>query len=376
MDYAPNSSPVKTPPVNLGSFYTISVVGKGSYAKVILVKKKDTGKYYAMKVLKKQNIEKKRQENHVKTERNILVGIDDNPYIVKLYYTFQTDKKLYFVLEYCPGGELFNLLQKKKRLSEEQTQFYAAQMVLALEHLHKFDIIYRDLKPENVLITETGYIKITDFGLSRMNVKENDAKSICGTPEYLAPEIIMKMGYGKAIDWWTLGSIIYEMLVGIPPFYTQNRQELFEKIKFVSPKYPNYLSSTAKNLIESLLRKDPNKRIGSQRGPQEIKDHPWFANINWETMAQQKYEPFFKPKITVDMGLHNFDPEFTEMPVNSLEVSHDQTGPFKKFEEFSWNSEVVEIKKVDEDQNDAQMHMEKIDEIDEDNTDRMVEEKE
>lgn len=365
------SSPLKTPPVNLSSFYTISVIGKGSYAKVILVKKKDNGNYYAMKVLKKQNIEKKRQENHVKTERDILVGIDDNPYIVKLYYTFQNDKKLYFVLEFCPGGELFNLLQKKKRLSEEQTQFYAAQMVLALEHLHKYDIIYRDLKPENVLITASGYIKITDFGLSRMNVKENDAKSICGTPEYLAPEIIMKLGYGKAIDWWTLGSIIYEMLVGIPPFYTQNRHELFEKIKFVSPKYPNYLSATAKNLIESLLRKDPNKRLGSLRGAQEIKDHPWFESVNWEKMEQQKYDPFFKPKINTDMGLHNFDPEFTEMPINSLEVSHEQVGPFKKFEEFSWNSEVVEIKK--EEQPEVQMDMEKIDEIDEDG-DKMVEE--
>jgi serum/glucocorticoid-regulated kinase 2 len=375
MDYKTHTtSPTKTLPVNLNSFYTISVIGKGSYAKVILVKKKDTGKYYAMKVLKKQNIEKKRQENHVKTERNILVGIDDNPYIVKLYYTFQNDKKLYFVLEYCPGGELFNLLQKKKRLSEEQAQFYGAQMVLALEHLHRFDIIYRDLKPENVLITETGYIKITDFGLSRMNVKENDAKSICGTPEYLAPEIIMKLGYGKAVDWWTLGSIIYEMLVGIPPFYTQNRQELFEKIKFVSPKYPNYLSSTAKSLIEGLLRKDPTKRLGSQRGAQEIKDHPWFANIDWKKMEEQKYEPFFRPKINVDMGLHNFDPEFTEMPINSLEVSHEQTGPFKKFEEFSWNSDAIEIKKVEEVQNDNQMNMEKIEEIDEDNPDKMIEE--
>jgi len=377
MDYKNNPvSPSKQAPVNLNSFYTISVIGKGSYAKVILVKKKDTGKYYAMKVLKKQNIEKKRQENHVKTERNILVGMDDNAYIVKLYYTFQTDKKLYFVLEYCPGGELFNLLQKKKRLSEEQTQFYAAQMVLAIEHLHRFDVIYRDLKPENVLITETGYIKITDFGLSRMNVKENEAKSICGTPEYLAPEIIMKLGYGKAVDWWTLGSIVYEMLVGIPPFYTQNRQELFEKIKFVSPKYPNYLSATAKNLVESLLKKDPNKRLGSGRGASDIKEHPWFANIAWDKMEQQKYEPFFRPKINVDMGLHNFDPEFTELPVNSLEVSHDQTGPFKKFEEFSWNSDAMEIKKEDEPQPDAHMKMEQIDEAEEENTDKMVEENE
>ena len=147
--------------------------------------------------------------------------------MVKLYYSFQNEKKLYFVLEYCPGGELFNLLSKMKRFSEDHTRFYACQLVLALEYLHSKNIIYRDLKPENVLIGADGYIKIADFGLSRMNIVLDEATTICGTPEYLAPEIVHKKPYGKAVDWWTLGSIIYEMLVGIPPFYTQNRAELF-----------------------------------------------------------------------------------------------------------------------------------------------------
>ena len=336
---------LKKKSVNINSFYTVSVIGKGSYAKVLLVKKKDTGKYYAMKILKKQNIEKKKQEEHVKTERNILVGLKDSPFIIKMFYSFQNDQKLYFVLEYCSGGELFNLLQRKRRLLEEQAVFYAAQMVLALEHLHKQNIVYRDLKPENVLITENGYIKITDFGLSRMNVKQNEAKSICGTPEYLAPEIIMKLGYGKGVDWWTLGSIIYEMLVGIPPFYTNNRNELFEKIKFINPKYPNYLSSSVKSLIDGLLRKDPSKRLGSVRGAEEIKEHPWFANVNWECMAKQQYEPFFVPKISVDMGLRNFDPEFTEMPIQSLGLSSEvKVGP--NYPDFSWNNEGTDFSKT------------------------------
>ena len=330
--------------ININSFYTVSVIGKGSYAKVLLIKKKDDGKLFALKKLKKSMIEKKKQENHVKTERNILVEVDNNPFVVQLYYTFQNDKNLYFVLEYCPGGELFNLLQKKRRLSENQTKFYAAQMVLALEHLHKYNVIYRDLKPENVLITSNGYIKITDFGLSKMNVKQNEAKSICGTPEYLAPEILMKIGYGKAIDWWTLGNILYEMMVGIPPFYTNDRQELFEKIKFVHPRYPSFLNPTAKNLIESLLKKDPSKRLGSQRGAAEIKEHPFFKNINWQWMEEQKYEPFFIPKVNKDYGLKYFDTEFTELPIDSLGLSSDRTGPYKKFEDFTFN---LDVKKAD-----------------------------
>lgn len=354
--------PSKKSSPNIKSFYTVSVIGKGSYAKVLLVKKKDNGKYYAMKILKKQNIEKKRQENHVKMERNILVGIEDSPFIVKLFYSFQNDQKVYFVLEYCPGGELFNLLQKKRRLSEEQAIFYSSQMILALEHLHRHDIVYRDLKPENVLITESGYIKITDFGLSRMNVKKNDAKSICGTPEYLAPEIIMKLGYGKAVDWWTLGSIIYEMLVGIPPFYTNNRQELFEKIKFVSPKYHSFLSAEVKNLLEGLLKKDPTKRLGYAKGAEELKEHAWFKSVDWDCMLNMKYEPYFKPKIEADMGLHNFDPEFTELPILSLGLSQDVK--FKRYDDFSYNNDAFDVKKVEEP---------KMDEINEDDENMIIE---
>jgi serum/glucocorticoid-regulated kinase 2 len=326
---------------SLDSFYTISVIGKGSYAKVILVKDKESQKYYAMKVLKKQNIAKKKQEVHVKTERDILVKMPPHPFLIKLHSTFQNNKKLYFILEYCPGGELFSLLQKRRRFTEDQARFYAAQMVLALEHLHENNIVYRDLKPENVLINKDGYIKITDFGLSKMNIVENEAKTICGTPEYLAPEIVMKLGYGKAVDWWTLGSILYEMLVGIPPFYTSNREELFYKIKFVNPKIPGYLSADTKKFLEGLLKKDPTRRLGTLGGSQEIKAHSWFKSINWQFLLEKKYEPFFLPKVSDDLGLHNFDPEFTEITINSLEMN---SGVGKDFEGFSWNnSEIKDI---------------------------------
>jgi serum/glucocorticoid-regulated kinase 2 len=194
--------------VTMDDFTLLKVLGKGSYAKVILVRKKTNDRLYAMKILKKKHIEKKKQEFHIQTERNVLVEMD-HPFVIKLYYSFQTPEKLFFVLDFCPGGELFGLLSKKSRFSEEQAKFYAAQMVLAIEYLHSKDIIYRDLKPENVLLDAQGYIRLTDFGLSKMFMSSNDALSICGTPEYLAPEILFKEGHGKPVDWWCLGSIIF-----------------------------------------------------------------------------------------------------------------------------------------------------------------------
>lgn len=322
--------------VSLHSFSTISVIGKGSYAKVLLVKKKDTGQHFALKLLKKTLIEQKKQQNHVQTERNILVEVNRHPFLVGLHYSFQTERALCFVLEYCPGGELFNLLQKKRRFTEDQARFYAGQMVLALEYLHSREIVYRDLKPENVLLDAQGYVKIADFGLSKQNVRENDVKSICGTPEYLAPEIILKMGYGKAVDWWTLGSIVYEMLVGVPPFYCANKQDLFDKIKMQNPKYPSHLSPAAVDLISSLLKKDYLKRLGSKGGAAEVRTHPWFGPLNWELLMVKKYDAPFVPKLSGNLGLSNFDVEFTEMTIDSLEV-HSVPGEVRHYSDFSWS---------------------------------------
>ena len=324
--------------VDSDSFVTVSVIGKGSYAKVILVKKKDTHQYFAMKILKKSMVELRKQELHVKNERDILVEMRGRPFLIDFYYSFQTDKALCFVLEYCPGGELFNLLSKQGKFTEDQTRFYAAQIVLALEFLHKKDVVYRDLKPENVLIDTQGYIKITDFGLSRMNIKQNDAKSICGTPEYLAPEIINKLGYGKAVDWWTLGSIIYEMLTGVPPFYTNNRQELFEKIRNQAPKFSSSLNPLTRDILEKLLHKDPTRRLGSNKDAEEVKNHAWFSGINWEDLKCKKYDAPFVPKISNDLGLSNFDCDFTELPPHSpLEMNENHNN--KHFSQFSYNPE-------------------------------------
>lgn len=331
---------ISSPKVTLGSFNTISIIGKGSYAKVLLVKKKDTGKCYAMKVLKKDQIEKGNQQSHIRIEREILIKTSKHPFVVTMHYAFQNERNLYFVLDYCNGGELFNLLQKRKRLNEEETRFYAAQLVLAIEHLHDHGVIYRDLKPENVLIDSDGYLKITDFGLSNFFNNLEDMKGICGTPEYLAPEVIENKGYGKSVDWWALGSIVYEMLVGFPPFYNQNKVQLFNSIKHEEPAYPKLISDKTKRFLKDLLKKDPKNRLGAINGAIEIKNHPWFSGINWVDIYNKNTKPFYMPIIQKDEGLANFDECFTNMPLNSPQTLFDME-LCKNFEDFTWNEEVV-----------------------------------
>jgi serum/glucocorticoid-regulated kinase 2 len=308
--------------VTLDDFYMLCVIGKGAYAKVVLVKHKSTGEIMALKILKKEMVEKRKQQEHVKTEREVLATVT-HPFIAKLYYAFQNEKKLYFALEYCPGGELFNLLQKRKYFTEDQARFYISQVVLALEYLHSKDFIYRDLKPENVLLDKQGYIRITDFGLSKGNIKGGkDAKSVCGTPEYLAPEVIMRQGHGKAVDWWTVGCIIYELLTGLPPYYTSDREELFDRIKLSNVKYPSNFSTPVKDLLNGLFQKDPENRLGGgPEGAKAIKNHPWFSSIDWDAIMRKEVKAPFVPVIRDELDVSNFDPEFTETAVESFKGS-------------------------------------------------------
>jgi serum/glucocorticoid-regulated kinase 2 len=323
--------------ITLNDFVLLSVIGKGSYAKVILVKKKDTGEIMAMKVLKKEMIERRRQEEHVKTEREVLVDAN-HPFIAKLHCAFQNEKKLFFGLEYCPGGELFNLLSKRKYFTEDQTRFYAAQMLLAIEHLHSKDIIYRDLKPENVLIDKDGYIRVTDFGLAKKNVKgTKDAHSVCGTPEYLAPEVIMKKGHGKAVDWWTFGSIIYEMLTGLPPFYTSDREQLFEQIKLGNVSYPKNFSPSVKDLLSGLFIKDPEKRLGAgPEGAKDIKNHQWFSGMNWDALMNKKIKPPFIPVLKGELDLSYFDTEFTDTAIESYQGNTFANQAYGSYQNFTY----------------------------------------
>lgn len=323
-----------------GDFDEMKVLGKGSFGKVVLVRFKKNQKLYAMKILKKAMIMKNNEETHTKTERKILAKIN-NPFIVSLYFAFQDEKKLYLITEFMQGGELFYHLHREKFFSNERTQFYAAEIVLALDHLHKNNCIYRDLKPENVLLDKDGHIKLADFGLSKIMLEKSKAKAftLCGTPDYLAPEILENKGYDKTVDWWSLGALIYEMLVGYSPFKMKKGEQLnIEKYKEPVPLY-NHFTPEAKMIITDLLVVEPNKRLGyGSNGTENIKKHPFFKNINWEELYNKKVEPEFVPKIFNELDLGNFDKFFTnenvfepESEVNNASVLKDNPNEFAGF---------------------------------------------
>mmetsp|Transcript_9722 Transcript_9722/g.21963 ORF Transcript_9722/g.21963 Transcript_9722/m.21963 type:complete len:349 (+) Transcript_9722:79-1125(+) len=310
---------------SLDDFILMKVIGKGSYGKVMLVRhrlEEADSSVYAMKMLRKENVIKRNQVEHTKTERNVLEAVS-HPFIVTLHYAFQTPKKLYFVLEYCPGGELFFHLSRAGRFSEGRCRFYASEILLAIEYLHRLNIIYRDLKPENILLDADGHVKLTDFGLSKEGIQDNfSAKSMCGTPEYLAPEILDKRGHGKAVDWYSLGALMYEMLTGLPPFYTRDREKLFERIRRGELSYPNYITPVAKSLLESLLQGDPNKRLGGNGDDgEEVKSHPFFSGIDWIAIQQRRVTPPFKPNVEQGDDVKYFDKEFVDLPVVNSEVA-------------------------------------------------------
>lgn len=331
---------------NLDDFTLMKVIGKGSYGKVMLVRHKDkVDEVYAMKMLRKENVIKRNQVEHTKTERHVLETVS-HPFIVNLYYAFQTPKKLYFVLEYCPGGELFFHLSRAGRFSEGRCRFYASEILLAIEYLHRLNIIYRDLKPENILLDGDGHVKITDFGLSKEGILDNfSAKSMCGTPEYLAPEILDKLGHGKAVDWYSSGALMYEMLTGLPPFYTRDREKLFERIRRGVLNYPNYITPVAKSLLQSLLHGDPTRRLGGGDGDgEEVKAHPFFSGIDWVAIQQRRLIPPFKPNVSAVGDVKYFDKEFLELPVVNSEgadIPHMGRDP-NHFDGFTYQAEPLD----------------------------------
>ncbi|CAG9323466.1 unnamed protein product [Blepharisma stoltei] len=307
-------------PTSLEDFELLSVLGHGSYGKVLLVKKRDTQALYAMKILKKKHLAVKNQIQHTRTERWILENIK-HPYIVKLYYAFQNSQKLYLLVDFCPGGELFFHLSRAKRFDENRARFYAACIVLALDHLHKQNIVYRDLKPENVLLDADGFIKLTDFGLSKDMSNNCLTKTFCGTPEYLAPETLTKQGHSFEVDWWSLGCMIYEMLIGLPPFYTKRRTDIYRKILSEEIKYPASLPEEASDLLRRLLVKDPKKRMGSSPlGAEEIKIHPWFSSIDWDLLEIKQVSPPFVPFLSSPTDCRYFSEEFTCCPARDSTV--------------------------------------------------------
>ena len=246
---------------------------------------KRTGEVLAMKVLHKDAVLQRNQMEHTKAERHILQAVQ-HPFLVGLRYAFQNEAKLYMVLDYLNGGELFFHLKQARRFDEPRARFYTAEITLALGHLHSLGIIYRDLKPENILLDSEGHLRITDFGLAKEEISDNNsAQTFCGTPEYLAPEILLSKGHGRAVDWWSLGTLLYEMLSGLPPFYDQNLNAMYKKILHNELRFPSFFSASSKDLLTKLLDRDPEKRLGSSSDDvEDLKVHNFFSAIDWDTL--------------------------------------------------------------------------------------------
>jgi len=328
--------------ITLDDFEILKVLGEGAFGKVRLVEKKDTKQIYAMKSLQKGYLIAKDQIEHTKAERYILER-SQSPFLVNLEYAFQTPDKIFFVMKFMVGGELFSHLRKARRFDEKRAKFYAAEILLGLEYLHKLGILYRDLKPENILMDEEGHVCLTDFGTAKLLEEDQVATSIVGTPEYLAPEILGGVGHGKPVDWWTFGILIYEMLVGKSPFYNNyhDTKKIFEDIQTAEIGFDPSLniSSEAQDLISKLLTKNPAQRLGSNSS-EEIKGHAWFSDINWKDSYDKKVVPPFKPKVQDKYDLEYFDEEITmEEAGNSLvpEQYNDLVrGHQQEFQNFSY----------------------------------------
>ncbi|KAF3356778.1 hypothetical protein VD0004_g9789 [Verticillium dahliae] len=330
--------------LQIEDFELLKLVGKGSFGKVMQVRKKDTHRIYAVKTIRKAHIISRSEVAHTLAERSVLAQIN-NPFIVPLKFTFQSPAKLYFVLAFINGGELFHHLQKEQRFDVNRSRFYTAELLCALECLHGFNVIYRDLKPENILLDYQGHIALCDFGLCKLDMKDEDrTNTFCGTPEYLAPELLMGQGYQKTVDWWTLGVLLYEMLTGLPPFYDENTNEMYRKILSEPLHFPGHdiVPPAAKDLLIKLLNRKPEERLGAN-GSAEIKAHPFFHAIDWRKLLQRKYEPAFKPSVVDALDTNNFDPEFTnEAPQDSF-----VDGPMlsqtmqNQFQGFSYNRPIA-----------------------------------
>ncbi|XP_032506776.1 ribosomal protein S6 kinase alpha-2 isoform X1 [Phocoena sinus] len=295
-------------------FELLKVLGQGSYGKVFLVRKvkgSDAGQLYAMKVLKKATL-KVRDRVRSKMERDILAEVN-HPFIVKLHYAFQTEGKLYLILDFLRGGDLFTRLSKEVMFTEEDVKFYLAELALALDHLHSLGIIYRDLKPENILLDEEGHIKITDFGLSKEAIDHDKrAYSFCGTIEYMAPEVVNRRGHTQSADWWSFGVLMFEMLTGSLPFQGKDRKETMALILKAKLGMPQFLSVEAQSLLRALFKRNPCNRLGAGLdGVEEIKRHPFFVTIDWNKLYRKEIKPPFKPAVGRPEDTFHFDPEFT-----------------------------------------------------------------
>ncbi|KAI5922197.1 kinase-like domain-containing protein [Camillea tinctor] len=310
----PSDSRVTKGKYSLNDFDLLRTLGTGSFGRVHLVQSKHNQRFYAVKVLKKAQVVKMKQVEHTNDERRML-GEVKHPFLITLWGTFQDAKNLYMVMDFVEGGELFSLLRKSGRFPNPVAKFYAAEVTLALEYLHSKNIIYRDLKPENLLLDRHGHLKITDFGFAKR--VPDKTWTLCGTPDYLAPEVVSNKGYNKSVDWWSLGILIYEMLCGYTPFWDSGSpMKIYENILRGKVKYPAYVHPDAQDLLQRLITRDLTTRLGNLfGGSQDVKNHPWFAEVTWDRLSRKDIDAPYTPPVKAGAGdASQFDryPEETE----------------------------------------------------------------
>ncbi|XP_062865481.1 cAMP-dependent protein kinase catalytic subunit PRKX [Trichomycterus rosablanca] len=310
---------------SLEDFDTVATVGTGTFGRVFLVKDKTTRGFFALKAMKIPDVIRLKQEQHVHNEKEVLTEVN-HPFLIRLFWTHHDDCFLYMLMDYVPGGELFSYLRSRGRFSNTAGLFYSAEIVCAIEYLHSKDIVYRDLKPENILLDSEGHIRLTDFGFAK---KLSDRTwTLCGTPEYLAPEVIQSKGHGQAVDWWALGILIFEMLAGYPPFFDDNPFGIYQKILAGKLEFPRHLDFYVKDLIKKFLVIDRARRLGNMKnGAEDVKKHRWFKTIDWEAVPNRKLKPPIVPKVSHEGDTSNFeaypDAEWkkdTPVPPKDLEI--------------------------------------------------------
>eukprot|EP00747_Dinoflagellata_sp_TGD_P211378 gnl/TRDRNA2_/TRDRNA2_84607_c0_seq3.p1 gnl/TRDRNA2_/TRDRNA2_84607_c0~~gnl/TRDRNA2_/TRDRNA2_84607_c0_seq3.p1 ORF type:complete len:321 (+),score=77.80 gnl/TRDRNA2_/TRDRNA2_84607_c0_seq3:123-1085(+) len=289
-------------------------LGTGAFGRVKFVTYKPTGQFYALKQLKKAAIIKMKQVDHLASEKAILASLK-HPFIVNLFGTFHDPRYVYLLLEYVVGGEFFTHLRKAGRFDNDTSRFYAAGIASIFDYCHSKSIIYRDLKPENILLMSDGYLKLTDFGFAK--VIEHRTYTLCGTPEYIAPEVLLNKGHGKPVDWWTLGILIYEMIVGYPPFVDEDPMGIYQKILSGKIVFPKLFDKHAKDLVKKLLTADLGKRYGNlKNGSDDIKNCKWFKELSWEQLLAKSITAPYKPQVKSETDTSNFDdyPDSDELP--------------------------------------------------------------